>query len=46
MDKLANKKIKITSSTVKNYKPGFQYSKTKTFNNSITSAKKVRDQKI
>lgn len=29
MDKLANRKIKITSSTVKNYSPGFQYSKTK-----------------
>lgn len=29
MDSLANKNIKITSSTVKNYKPGFQYNKVK-----------------
>jgi hypothetical protein len=26
-DKIANKRIKITSTTVKNYKPGFQNSK-------------------
>ena len=34
MDHLANKNIKITSTTVKNYKPGFQYSKTKSITNS------------
>lgn len=29
MDSLANKHIKITSNTVKNYKPGFQHNKIK-----------------
>jgi hypothetical protein len=34
MDNIANKNIKITSSTIKNYKPGFQHKKTKS-NSSI-----------
>lgn len=40
MDKIANKKIKITSTTVKNYKPGFQYSKA--YNKSITQRRQSR----